>query len=208
MGSEFANDSGYVYATPGDCWVLWAALVFLIVLGLGAVIGWRAAEHQAKSRRQRFKASVRSSVDKALEDALKARDEEFIVAAKKLVAEVNQQLEPVLNLSDHILANRKALDSAVRGKAKATDPPHTAGEPVKLASGAVGVGVMAPVQIVSVSPPHSAPHEGSAERDMSVPERDAAVRKAVLAFETFWKTTDVGGMIQSAQQTLLGERAP
>lgn len=207
MGSEFAGDSGYFYATPSLCWFFWTGLILLTVLAVGAFIGWWASERLAMDRRARFKAAVRSSIDKALDNALKARDEELILAARKLAAEMTRQLEPILNLSDPLLANRKAIDRAVCGKKDSADSPHTEAEPARVASGAVGVGVMAPVQIVSVSPPQSSAHDGSVEREMSISERDTAVRKAVLAFDTFWKTSDVAGLILNAQQSLSGERA-
>lgn len=227
MGSNYADQGDYWIAYSGGCLIVLAVLAVLIGAGVGYALGWRAANRVAQSRRARFRTAACASVDKALKEALVARDEMAAVSARRLVDTVNHRLRPLLRLSEPLTWHLNAVDHALRGKGKtaATPAPTFTAQPTAPvpavsippaavnivpaggSSGATSAGgsIVSPLPIVSTAPRQPAPDERPSERDLTVPERDEAVRKALVAFEAFWKKIDAPTVIENAQKALLGD---
>jgi hypothetical protein len=202
--------------------------ILILLLAAAFAAGWRSAGRRAEIRRRRVRREVSSSLGKALDKALNANGEQNIVAARQLVQEVWKQLQPILTLSEPIIVNLRAVDAALSGRAPVAAPPRPpVGEPTATviftaptgptASSASRGGHMATASastahggVEVIVPAHKAsPHDQApepAERDMTVRERDDAVRTALLAFETFWRQSSPDDLIKNIQHALLDER--
>lgn len=216
MSSNYADTGDYWTAYASGDLVILAVIAILIAVGVGYALGWRAANGSAQSRRARFRATACACVDKALKEALVARDEMGAVSARRLIETVNDHFRPLLRLSEPLILRLNALDTAVRGKVRVmatpgpTSPvPPGAPSNISPSSGSTatptGTSVVSPAPIISIAPRAPPPDERPAERDLTVPERDEAVRRALWAFEAFWKDIDAPTAIETTQAALLDD---
>lgn len=161
------------------------------------------ARRSDKAQRERVRERIFSDIYEALDAALKASGVATITSAQALVAVYDRHLGPLVRLGEGLGAPLEAVRKAtVTGKVKETPPVKEKG-----ASDDIDVHVSAGLVVVSPSPAPTPSSPAPVERDMSVLEQIAAVRKALDAFAEVWRKPNVETLLTNAQQALL-EGAP
>ena len=175
--------------------LLIAGLVLLVALSIPVL-----TRRNDKTQRERVRERIFSEIYEALDAALRTSGVATITNAQMLVAVYDRHLGPLVRLGEGLGAPLEAVRKAtVTGKVKETPPTKE-----KVASDDIDVHVSPGLVVVSPAPPPpAAPPPTPVERDMSVLEQIAAVRKALDAFAVVWQKENVETLLTNAQQALL-----
>lgn len=160
-----------------------------------------------EAMRERIRERVFAEIREALDEALRATGAAVITGAQELVVVYKRHLGPLLLLSDGLGAPLEAVRKAIEtAKVKETPPPVE-----KKVREDVDVLVSPTMVVVSTSPkpaPEPAPPPPAVERDMSLVEQLAAVRKALDAFSDAWQKPKVETLLRDAQAALFDGAPP
>jgi hypothetical protein len=168
--------------------LLIAGVVLLALLSIPTL-----TRRNDRAQRERVRDRIFTEVYEALDAALRASGVATITGAQALVAVYDRHLGPLVKLGEGLGGPLEAMRKATAtGKVKESPPKE------KVASDDIDVHVSAGLVVVSPAPPPR-----PVERDMSVLEQIAAVRKTLDAFAVVWQKPNVETLLLNAQQALL-----
>jgi hypothetical protein len=192
-----------------------ACILLLVIAGV-ALLAMGSGSYGARRReadaRRRARDRIIRAVDEALDEALKAADDDaLIVRTHELVKAYDRRLGALVRLTAGVGAPLEALRKAANSrKAKEKDKDKDKEKPsAEAAAERVVVKLVeTPVGNLEYAPPFAAQpaaRPAPADDDITVGARAAAVRKALEAFAKAWRDGGVEALLGDAQRALLDD---
>jgi len=217
------SDTG-AYPYPPEAGGHHAVLIFalfvgvLVILAVGAAIGWYAARQVQAARRMTVRKTIYDAVRKPLDKAVHAKGTggpEVIIASRELAEVLTRQLGPLFAAGRPISGPIDQINRALKGKMPDTAKPaaplpqatHTASTTSK-EQGSTTVITPSVVTNINVTPGGQDANGKSdaskpGERDMTVPEQINELGKAVESLNQTWKFATIDALLTAALDTLL-----